>query len=122
MFRRFFRQCFFSVTLITLSTAADLEFPSVHSEQKNPPVHSELSYFATEICRGEPDTQRADWFLSDSRAVRHVNIGLFCLGISVYLAAMSIYMILVFEVESGIASVCVLSSGVLVLLLIVIHS
>ncbi|KAK7137002.1 hypothetical protein R3I93_017159 [Phoxinus phoxinus] len=80
------------------------------------------SYFATEICRGEPDTQRADWFLSDSRAVRHVNIGLFCLGVSVYLAAMSIYMILVFEVETGIASVCVLSSGVLVLLLIVIHS
>lgn len=35
---------------------------------------------------------------------------------------MSIYMLLVFEVETGIASVCVLSSGVLVLLLIVIHS
>ncbi|XP_026109335.1 transmembrane protein 221 [Carassius auratus] len=80
------------------------------------------SYFATEICRGEPDTQRADWFLLDSRVVRHVTIGLFCLGVSVYLAAMSIYMLLVFEVETGIASVCVLSSGVLVLLLIVIHS
>ncbi|XP_003201087.1 transmembrane protein 221 [Danio rerio] len=80
------------------------------------------SYFATEICRGEPDTQRADWFLMDSRAVRHVTIGLFCLGVSVYLAAMSIYMVLVFEVETGIASVCVLSSGVLVLLLIIIHS
>ncbi|XP_067252220.1 transmembrane protein 221 [Chanodichthys erythropterus] len=80
------------------------------------------SYFATEICRGEPDTQRADWFLMDSRIVRHVTIGLFCLGVSVYLAAMSIYMLLVFEVETGIASVCVLSSGVLVLLLIVIHS
>lgn len=38
------------------------------------------------------------------------------------LTAMSIYMLLVFEVETGIASVCVLSSGVLVLLLIVIHS
>uniref|UniRef100_A0A8C2B285 Si:ch211-125m10.6 n=1 Tax=Cyprinus carpio TaxID=7962 RepID=A0A8C2B285_CYPCA len=80
------------------------------------------SYFATEICRGEPDAQRADWFLLDSRVVRHVTIGLFCLGVSVYLAAMSIYMLLVFEVETGIASVCVLSSGVLVLLLIVIHS
>ncbi|XP_067271982.1 transmembrane protein 221 [Pseudorasbora parva] len=80
------------------------------------------SYFATEICRGEPDTQRADWFLSDSRAVRHVNIGLFCLGVSVYIAAMCIYMILLFEVETGIASVCVLSSGVLILLLIIIHS
>ncbi|XP_043079084.1 transmembrane protein 221 [Puntigrus tetrazona] len=80
------------------------------------------SYFAAEMCRGEPDTRRADWFLLDSRVVRHVTTGLFCLGVSVYLAAMSIYMLLVFEVETGIASVCVLSSGVLVLLLIIIHS
>lgn len=29
---------------------------------------------------------RADWFLLDSRAVRHVAVGLFCLGVSVYLA------------------------------------
>lgn len=29
---------------------------------------------------------RADWFLLDSRIVRHVTIGLFCLGVSVYLA------------------------------------
>lgn len=29
---------------------------------------------------------RADWFLLDSRSVRHVAIGLFCLGVSVYLA------------------------------------
>ncbi|XP_018965801.1 transmembrane protein 221-like [Cyprinus carpio] len=80
------------------------------------------SYFATEICRGEPDTQRADWFLLDSRVVRHVTIGLFCPGVSAYLAVMSIFMLLVFEVETGIASVCVLSSGVLVLILIIIHS
>ncbi|KAG5276165.1 hypothetical protein AALO_G00128590 [Alosa alosa] len=80
------------------------------------------SYFTAEICRGEEDTERADWFLFDSRAVRHVAIGLFCLGVSVYLAAMSIYMLLVFENETGIASVCVLSSGVLILLIIVAHS
>ncbi|XP_071782074.1 transmembrane protein 221 [Centroberyx gerrardi] len=80
------------------------------------------SYFSTEICRGEQDTERADWFLLDSRAVRHVTIGLFCLGVSVYLAAMSIYMLLIFEVETGIASACVLSSGILILLIIVIHS
>ncbi|XP_062411571.1 transmembrane protein 221 [Sardina pilchardus] len=80
------------------------------------------SYFTAEICRGEEDTERADWFLLDSRAVRHVAIGLFCLGVSVYLAAMSIYMLLVFENETGIASVCVLSSGILVLLIIVAHS
>lgn len=80
------------------------------------------SYFSTEICRGDEDTQRADWFLLESRAVRHIAIGLFCLGISVYLGAMGIYMLLVFEIETGIASVCVLSSGVLVLLVIVAHS
>uniref|UniRef100_W5MBJ4 Transmembrane protein 221 n=1 Tax=Lepisosteus oculatus TaxID=7918 RepID=W5MBJ4_LEPOC len=44
------------------------------------------SYFTAEICGGEDDTDRADWFLLDSRPVRHVAIGLFCLGISVYLA------------------------------------
>ncbi|KAG7487984.1 hypothetical protein MATL_G00029370 [Megalops atlanticus] len=35
---------------------------------------------------------------------------------------MSIYMLLVFEVETGIASACVLGSGILVLLVIVAHS
>nr|XP_046247083.1 transmembrane protein 221 [Scatophagus argus] len=80
------------------------------------------SYFSTEVCRGEQDTDRADWFLLDSRAVRHVAIGLFCLGVSVYLAAMSIFMLLIFEVETGIASACVLSSGIVILLVIVIHS
>ncbi|KAK5870040.1 hypothetical protein PBY51_024704 [Eleginops maclovinus] len=55
------------------------------------------SYFSTEVCRGEQDTERADWFLLDSRGVRHVAIGLFCLGVSVYLAAMSIFMLLIFE-------------------------
>ncbi|MBN3309764.1 TM221 protein, partial [Amia calva] len=80
------------------------------------------SYFTTEVCRGEDDTDRADWFLLDSRSVRHVAIGLFCLGVSVYLAGLSIYMLLVFEIETGIASACVLASGVLVLLITVVHS
>ncbi|KAJ8374576.1 hypothetical protein SKAU_G00051560 [Synaphobranchus kaupii] len=79
------------------------------------------SYFTTEICKGE-DTDRADWFLLDSRAVRHVAVGLFCLGISVYLAAMSMFMLLVFETETGIASACVLASGIVVLLVAVAHS
>ncbi|XP_019752369.1 transmembrane protein 221 [Hippocampus comes] len=79
-------------------------------------------YFSTEVCRGELDTERADWFLLDSRAVRHVAIGLFCLGVSVYLAAMSIFMLLIFEAETGIASASVLASGILILLVVVIHS
>uniref|UniRef100_A0A672HSZ5 Si:ch211-125m10.6 n=1 Tax=Salarias fasciatus TaxID=181472 RepID=A0A672HSZ5_SALFA len=65
---------------------------------------------------------RADWFLLDSRAVRHVAIGLFCMGVSVYLAAMSIFMLLIFEIETGIASACVLASGILIVLVVVIHS
>lgn len=36
--------------------------------------------------------------------------------------ALSIYMLLVFEIETGIASLCVLSSGVLVLLVLVAHT
>ncbi|XP_017262358.1 transmembrane protein 221 [Kryptolebias marmoratus] len=80
------------------------------------------SYFSTEVCRGEQDAERADWFLLDSRAVRHVAVGLFCLGVSVYLAAMSIFMLLIFEMETGIASACVLSSGILIMLVAVTHS
>uniref|UniRef100_A0A8C6WLE8 Si:ch211-125m10.6 n=1 Tax=Neogobius melanostomus TaxID=47308 RepID=A0A8C6WLE8_9GOBI len=77
-------------------------------------------YFSTEVCRGDKDTERADWFLLDSSVLRHVAIGLFCMGISVYLAAMSIFMLLIFEVETGVASACVLSSGILILLIVVI--
>ncbi|XP_074523800.1 transmembrane protein 221 [Halichoeres trimaculatus] len=80
------------------------------------------SYFSTEVCRGEHDTERTDWFLLDSRSIRHVAIGLFCLGVSVYLAAMSIFTLLVFELETGIASACVLSCGILILLFVVTHS
>ncbi|XP_028856574.1 DNA-binding protein RFXANK isoform X1 [Denticeps clupeoides] len=44
------------------------------------------SYFAADVCGGDGDTRGADWFLLDSRAVRHVAVGLFCVGVSVYLA------------------------------------
>ncbi|KAL4658911.1 transmembrane protein 221 [Arapaima gigas] len=81
------------------------------------------AHFNAETCyTGEDHADRADWFLLDSRTVRHVIIGLFCLGVCVYLAAMSIYMLLVFDVETGVASACVLASGVLVLLVAVAHA
>lgn len=48
--------------------------------------------------------------------VKYLTVHILCF------AAMSIYMLLVFENETGIASVCVLSSGILVLLIIVAHS
>ncbi|KAM9369199.1 LOW QUALITY PROTEIN: transmembrane protein 221 [Phaethornis superciliosus] len=79
-------------------------------------------YFSTELGRGQRGPERADWFLLDSRMVRHAAIGLFCCGVSVYLAALAIYMLLLFELEAGIASACILSSGVLVLLITVTHA
>uniref|UniRef100_A0A803W3A9 Uncharacterized protein n=1 Tax=Ficedula albicollis TaxID=59894 RepID=A0A803W3A9_FICAL len=42
-------------------------------------------YFSTELCRGQPGTERADWFLLDSRSVRHAALGLFCCGVCLYL-------------------------------------
>ncbi|NXF69076.1 TM221 protein, partial [Ciccaba nigrolineata] len=78
---------------------------------------------------------RADWFLLDSRTVRHAAIGLFCCGVSVYLTgkcsfptgaaqtlSLAIYMLLLFELEAGIASACILSSGIIVLLITVTHA
>ncbi|NXX99899.1 TM221 protein, partial [Centropus bengalensis] len=72
---------------------------------------------------------RADWFLLDSRTVRHAAIGLFCCGVSLYLTgkcsfshSLAIYMLLLFELEAGIASACILSSGVIVLLITVTHA
>ncbi|NWY63258.1 TM221 protein, partial [Chionis minor] len=69
---------------------------------------------------------RADWFLLDSRTVRHTAIGLFCCGVSVYLtgkcSSLAIYMLLLFELEAGIASACILSSGIIVLLITVTHA
>uniref|UniRef100_A0A8C3JRQ4 Transmembrane protein 221 n=1 Tax=Calidris pygmaea TaxID=425635 RepID=A0A8C3JRQ4_9CHAR len=67
-------------------------------------------------------TGHSDWFLLDSRTVRHAAIGLFCCGVSVYLTALAIYMLLLFELEAGIASACILSSGIIVLLITVTHA
>ncbi|NXV80562.1 TM221 protein, partial [Atlantisia rogersi] len=93
-------------------------------------------YFSTELCRGQTGPDRADWFLLDSRTVRHAAIGLFCCGVSVYLTgkcllppstaqhgpSLAIYMLLLFELEAGIASACILSSGIIVLLVTVTHA
>lgn len=46
--------------------------------------HKQISDMTFNIC-----FHRADWFLLDSRGVRHVAIGLFCLGVSLYLAGMN---------------------------------
>ncbi|NXG73011.1 TM221 protein, partial [Baryphthengus martii] len=82
-------------------------------------------YFSTELCRGQLGPDRADWFLLDSRRVRHTAIGLFCCGVSILCTlfpALAIYMLLLFELEAGIASACILSSGIVVLLITVTHT
>ncbi|XP_067872172.1 transmembrane protein 221 [Heterodontus francisci] len=77
-------------------------------------------YLAAEISGGEPD--RAGWILLNSRSSRHVALSMFCLGVIVYLAALSIYVLLEFRTESAIASASVLAAGVLALSIIIIHA
>ncbi|XP_028569471.2 transmembrane protein 221 [Podarcis muralis] len=82
-------------------------------------------YCGAERCAptgGALGPDRGDWFLVDSRKVRHVAVGLFCCGVSAYLAALSMYMLVQFETETGITSACVLSSGILVLFITVTHA
>ncbi|XP_048415638.1 transmembrane protein 221 [Stegostoma tigrinum] len=77
-------------------------------------------YLAADLCGGQPD--RSDWILLNSRPSRHVALSAFCLGVIVYLAAFSIYVLLEFEKESAMASAGVLAAGVLVLFIIIIHA
>ncbi|XP_053822229.1 transmembrane protein 221 [Vidua chalybeata] len=79
-------------------------------------------YFSTELCRGQAGPERADWFLLDSRSVRHAAIGLFCCGVCLYLTALALFMLLLLELEAAIASSCILTSGILVLLISVLHA
>uniref|UniRef100_A0ABM5ELK1 Transmembrane protein 221 n=1 Tax=Pogona vitticeps TaxID=103695 RepID=A0ABM5ELK1_9SAUR len=71
---------------------------------------------------GAAGPDRGDWFLLDSRQVRHVAVGLFCCGVSAYLSALSMYMLVLFEIETGISGACILSSGIVVLVLTVTHA
>ncbi|NXA78277.1 TM221 protein, partial [Thryothorus ludovicianus] len=81
-------------------------------------------YCSTELCRGQPGPERADWFLLDSRSVRHAAIGLFCGGLCLYLTgkSLALFMLLLFEPEAAISSACILTSGILVLLISVLHA
>ncbi|XP_025027154.1 transmembrane protein 221 [Python bivittatus] len=64
---------------------------------------------------------RGDWFLLESRKVRHVAVGVFCCAVSAYLAALSMYVLMVFERETGITCACIFSSGITVLIITAIH-
>ncbi|XP_032723503.1 transmembrane protein 221 isoform X2 [Lontra canadensis] len=66
--------------------------------------------------------RRSDWFLYDCRLLRHMALGLFCCGVSVYLAALSIYALLLFEIETGAAAASILGVGALVLVAALTHT
>ncbi|KAG9486478.1 hypothetical protein GDO78_006710 [Eleutherodactylus coqui] len=65
---------------------------------------------------------RCEWFLLDNRSIRQSAICLFCLGLSLYLAALSLYMLILFEIETGIASSCILSMGSIFMIVTVAHT
>ncbi|XP_072260710.1 transmembrane protein 221 [Pyxicephalus adspersus] len=79
------------------------------------------SYFTAEVCREEPDSRRCEWFLLDNRSIRQSAVCLFCLGISLYLTALSLYMLILFEIETGIASSCILCMGSIFMVVTVAH-
>ncbi|XP_047554231.1 transmembrane protein 221 isoform X1 [Lutra lutra] len=78
-------------------------------------------HLGAELARG-PGPGRSDWFLYDCRLLRHVALGLFCCGVSVYLAALSIYALLLFEIETGAAAASILGVGALVLVAALTHT
>ncbi|CAI9559513.1 unnamed protein product [Staurois parvus] len=79
------------------------------------------SYFTAEVCREDPDSRRCDWFLLDNRSIRQSALCIFCLGISLYLTALSLYMLILFEIETGIASSCILCMGSIFMIVTVAH-
>ncbi|XP_004688687.1 PREDICTED: transmembrane protein 221 [Condylura cristata] len=78
-------------------------------------------HLGAELARGRGPS-RSDWFLYDRRLLRHTALGLFCCGVSVYLAALSIYALLLFEIETGAAAAAILGSGALVLVAALTHT
>ncbi|XP_069445189.1 transmembrane protein 221 isoform X1 [Ovis canadensis] len=78
-------------------------------------------HLGAEMARG-PGSNRSDWFLYDCRLLRHVALGLFCCGASIYLAALSIYALLLFEIETGAAAASILGVGALALVAALTHT
>ncbi|KAM8765806.1 transmembrane protein 221 isoform 2-T2 [Rhynchonycteris naso] len=78
-------------------------------------------HLGAELARG-PGPSRSDWFFYDCRLLRHVALGLFCCGVSVYLAALSIYALLLFEIETGAAAASILGLGALALVAMLTHT
>ncbi|XP_053556666.1 transmembrane protein 221 [Bombina bombina] len=80
------------------------------------------TYHTAEACRDDPESGRGDWFLLANRSIRQSAIYMFCLGICLYLGALSLYMLILFEIETGIASACILASGAIFMVITVAHT
>ncbi|XP_006106573.1 LOW QUALITY PROTEIN: transmembrane protein 221 [Myotis lucifugus] len=78
-------------------------------------------HLGAELARG-PGPGRSDWFFYDCRLLRHVAVGLFCCGVSVYLAGLSIYALLLFEIEAGAAAASILGLGAVALVAVLTHA
>ncbi|XP_023563416.1 transmembrane protein 221 isoform X2 [Octodon degus] len=79
-----------------------------------------LGHLGSELAASGPG--RSDWFFHDCRRLRHLALGLFCCGVSVYLAALAIYTLLLFEIEAGAAAASILGSGALLLVAVLTHA
>ncbi|XP_053767136.1 transmembrane protein 221 isoform X1 [Desmodus rotundus] len=78
-------------------------------------------HLGAELARG-PGPGRSDSYFYDCRLLRHIALGLFCCGVSVYLAALSIYALLLFEIETGAAAASILGLGALALVAMLTHT
>ncbi|XP_036997880.2 transmembrane protein 221 isoform X3 [Artibeus jamaicensis] len=78
-------------------------------------------HLGAELARG-PGPGRSDSYFYDCRLLRHITLGLFCCGVSVYLAGLSIYALLLFEIETGAAAASILGLGALALVAVLTHT
>ncbi|NXH97120.1 TM221 protein, partial [Pachycephala philippinensis] len=77
-------------------------------------------YFSTELCRGQPGPERP--FPTSAIPWIFKSIPFLTLPALSPLAALALFMLLLFEPEAGIASACILASGILVLLITLLHA
>ncbi|XP_003464241.2 transmembrane protein 221 [Cavia porcellus] len=79
-----------------------------------------LAHMVSELAA--PGPGRSDWFFHKGRRLQQAALWLVCFGVSIYLAALSIYTLLLFEIEAGAATASILGSGALLLVAVLTHT